>query len=87
MQAQLLTNWRMRRSWPENIEAKTALSQVLISQKKFGDVVELLEPVVNSSRNNADVFESLAQAYRGLGRLKDAQSAEARAKARQKPKS
>jgi len=42
---------------------------------------------VDSSSNNADVFESLAQAYRGLGRLKDAQSAEARAKARQKPKS
>jgi arylsulfatase A-like enzyme/cytochrome c-type biogenesis protein CcmH/NrfG len=70
---------------PENLEAKTALSQVLISMKKFADVVELLEPLAKSSSNNADVFESLAQAYSGLGRLKEAQRAEARVKALQKP--
>jgi arylsulfatase A-like enzyme/thioredoxin-like negative regulator of GroEL len=71
---------------PENVEAKTALSQVLLSEKKFADVVELLEPVANSSTKNADVFECLAQAYAGLGRSKEAQRAEARAKALQKPK-
>jgi cytochrome c-type biogenesis protein CcmH/NrfG len=71
---------------PENVEAKTALSQVLLSQKKFADVVELLEPVADTSSNNADVFEALGKAYRGLGRLQHAQRAEARAKALQKLK-
>ena len=71
---------------PENVEAKTTLSQVLISQKKFADVVELLEPIASSSSNNADVFESLAQAYSGLGRLNEARRAEARVKALKKPK-
>jgi tetratricopeptide (TPR) repeat protein len=69
---------------PDNVEAKTALSQVLFSQKKFADVVELLEPVANSSSKDADVFETLAKAYRGLGKLQKAQRAEARAKALQK---
>jgi tetratricopeptide (TPR) repeat protein len=66
---------------PENVEARTSLSKVLITQKKFADVVELLEPLAKSSRNNPDVFESLAQAYTGLGRLEDARRAEFRAKA------
>ncbi len=69
---------------PENVEAKTSLAKVLLSQKKFTDVVELLEPVAESSSNNADVFESLAQAYTALGRLADAQKSESRAKALRK---
>ncbi len=71
---------------PENVEAKTSLAKVLLSQKKFTDVVELLEAVAESSSNNADVFESLAQAYTGLGRLKDAQRAESRVKELRRPK-
>jgi arylsulfatase A-like enzyme/cytochrome c-type biogenesis protein CcmH/NrfG len=65
---------------PENIEAKIALSQVLISQKKLADVVDLLDPVANSASNDADVFATLAKAYQGLGQLQKAQHAEARAK-------
>jgi tetratricopeptide (TPR) repeat protein len=71
---------------PENVEAKTSLAKVLLRQKKFTDVVELLEPVAESSGNNADVFESLAQAYTGLGRLKDAQRAVSRVKESRRPK-
>jgi choline-sulfatase len=71
---------------PENVEAKMSLSLVLISQKKFADVLELLEPVASSPGNNADVFAALAQAYRGLGRSKDAKRAEARLKALRKPR-
>jgi tetratricopeptide (TPR) repeat protein len=71
---------------PENVEAKTSLAKVLLRQKKFTDVVELLEPVAESSGNNADVFESLAQAYTGLGRLKDAQRAVSRVKELRRPK-
>jgi choline-sulfatase len=69
---------------PENVEAKTALSQVLLSEKKFADVVELLEPIAKSS-DNADVFACLAQAYSGLGRSKEAQRAEARVKSLKRP--
>jgi len=58
----------------------------LISQKKFADVVELLEPVASSHGNNADVFAALAEAYRGLGRSKDAERAEVRVKALRNPK-
>jgi choline-sulfatase len=65
---------------PESVEARTSLSAVLISQKKFADVVDLLEPLTKSSGKNPDVFESLAQAYAGLGRLEDAKRAESRVK-------
>ena len=71
---------------PENVEAKVSLSQVLISQQKFDDVLELLEPVANSPGHNAGVFAALAEAYRGLGRSKDAERAEARVKALRRPK-
>ena len=71
---------------PENVEAKVSLSQVLISQKQYVDAVELLEPVASSSGNNADVFAALAAAYRGLGRSKDAERAEARSNALRKQK-
>ena len=71
---------------PENVEVEISLSHVLISQKKFADVVELLEPVASSSGNDADVFAALAEAYRGLGRTKDAERAEARVKALRKPR-
>jgi predicted Zn-dependent protease len=71
---------------PENVQAKVSLSSVLISQKKFADVVELLEPVASSSGNNADVFAVLAEAYRGLGRSKDAERAKVRGKALRNPK-
>jgi choline-sulfatase len=66
---------------PENVDAKSSLAKVLISQKKFADVVELLEPVVQASVNDADVFLLLAQAYTGLGRREDARRAELRAQA------
>jgi choline-sulfatase len=71
---------------PENVEARTSLSKVLISQKRFADAVELLEPLAKSSSNDADVFDSLAQAYTGLGRIEGARRAQLRAKALRKPK-
>jgi len=71
---------------PENVEAKTSLSKVLISQKRFADVVELLEPLAKSSSNDPDVFDSLAKAYTGLGRIEDARWAQLRARALRRPK-
>jgi predicted Zn-dependent protease len=66
---------------PQNVEAKTSLAKVLISQKKFADVVELLEPVATSDGKDADVFTLLARAYSRLGRHEDARRAEVRARA------
>jgi arylsulfatase A-like enzyme/cytochrome c-type biogenesis protein CcmH/NrfG len=71
---------------PESAEAQLSLSQVLLRQKKFADVVDLLEPAANSSGDNADLLEALAKAYRGIGRVKDAQRTEARVRAMRKPK-
>jgi choline-sulfatase len=66
---------------PENVEAKTSLAKVLLTQKKFADVVELLEPLAESSARDADVFALLAQAYAGVGRREDARRAESHAQA------
>jgi Flp pilus assembly protein TadD len=53
----------------------------LLTQKKFADVVELLEPLAQSSPNEADVFALLGQAYAGVGRRQDARRAESQAQA------
>ena len=71
---------------PEDMEAKTSLARVLISQKKFTDVVELLEPLAQTAINDANVFALLAQAYSGLGRREDARRAESHAQALRRPK-
>jgi len=64
---------------PENVEARTSLAKVLLTQKKFADAVELLEPLARSSPNEADVFALLAQAYAGVGRREDARRAQSQA--------
>src|SRR6267378_2811988 len=66
---------------PENVEARISLGKVLLTQKKFADVVELLEPLAQSSPNEADVFALLAQAYAGVSRRQDARRAESQAQA------
>jgi len=66
---------------PDNVEAKTSLAKIFLSQKKFGDVVELLEPLATAASKDADVFALLARAYSGLRRPEDARRAEGRARA------
>lgn len=73
-------------SQPGNAEAQMELAKALNHQKKFADVVELLEPIAESSSNAPEMFQLLSQAYAGLGRRQDAQRAELRAKALQKSK-
>jgi len=65
---------------PDNVEAKTSLAKIFLSQKKFGDVVELLEPLATAASKDADVFALLARAYSGLRRPEDARRAEGRAR-------
>jgi len=71
---------------PGSIEAQIGLAKAVVRQKKFGDAVELLEPIAGSSTGDPEMFELLAEAYAGLGRRQDAQRAELRAKALQKSK-
>ncbi len=65
---------------PGSSEAQTNLAKTLMRQKKFEEAAELLEAVAEPSSRNPEIYELLAQAYTGLGRLRDAQRAELRAK-------
>jgi len=71
---------------PGSSEAQIDLAKALNRQKKFADVVELLETVADSSNSDAEMFVVLAEAYTGLGRRQDAKRAESRARALQKSK-
>ncbi len=71
---------------PGSPQAQIALARAQIRQKKFTDAVELLEPIANSSSDDAEMFVLLASAYTGLGRRQDAQRAELRAKELRKSK-
>jgi arylsulfatase A-like enzyme/Tfp pilus assembly protein PilF len=65
---------------PASAEAQTGLARALLNEKKFADAAEFLKESVKSSGSNADLYELLAQAYRGLGKQVKAQQAETRAK-------
>jgi len=65
---------------PTDIEGQLGLAKAQIAQSKFTEAVSGLQDLAKSQANNADVFDLLAQAYRGLGKGPEAQRAEARAK-------
>lgn len=65
---------------PSSVEGQIGLAKALLRQKKFGDAVEFLRESATSSGNNADFFELLAQAYMGLGKPRQAQAAEEKAR-------
>jgi predicted Zn-dependent protease len=65
---------------PESVEAQLGLARVKIAGGLFNDAVEQLETLSKSQSNNAEIFELLAQAYRGIGKNDAAQKAETRAR-------
>ena len=65
---------------PANVEGQLGLAKAQIAQSKFSEAVSGLQEAAKSQPSNADVFDLLAQAYRGLGKSLEAQRAEARAK-------
>jgi len=65
---------------PTNVEGQLGLAKAQIAQSKFTEAVSGLQDLAKSQTSNADVFDLLAQAYRGLGKGPEAQRAEARAK-------
>ncbi|HYA25619.1 MAG TPA: sulfatase-like hydrolase/transferase [Terriglobales bacterium] len=64
---------------PKNAEAQLSRGKVLVAQQKFSEAVDMLLPLTRSEPANADAYTLLAQAYSGLGKKKEAQSAEMRA--------
>jgi arylsulfatase A-like enzyme/Tfp pilus assembly protein PilF len=67
------------------LDAKSAAAQIGLARAQviagsFADAVQQLEPLTASEPNNAQVFETLAQAYQGLGKTAEAQKAADRAK-------
>ena len=67
-----------------NEEARLGLAEAQIQQKNFSEPLPDLEALTKSSPNNAAALRLLARAYRGLGRERDAQQAEAKAAAAEK---
>ena len=65
---------------PTDVEAQFGLAKAQIAQSKFTEAASGLQDLAKSQAQNPDVFDLLAQAYRGLGRGPEAQRAEARAK-------
>ena len=65
---------------PANVEGQLGLAKVKIAQSNFAEAATELEELAKSQRDNADLFDLLAQAYRGSKKSLEAQRAEARAK-------
>jgi choline-sulfatase len=64
---------------PKNAEAQTSLADVLVAQKKFPEAVQQLEPLTRTHPTK-HLYEILSKAYAGMGRQREAEKAQARAK-------
>ena len=53
---------------PANVEGQFGLAKAQIAQSKFAEAVQGLQEAAKSQPSNAEVFDVLAQAYRGLGK-------------------
>jgi len=62
-----------------SLEAQLGLASAQIANGNFGEAVQQLEPLARTHARNAEAFELLAQAYKGLGKMVEAQRAESRA--------
>jgi arylsulfatase A-like enzyme/Flp pilus assembly protein TadD len=65
---------------PQNVAAKLGLIRILIAQDKAAAAIPQLLQLAKSDSQNAEVFERLGQAYRRIGKILEARTAEARAK-------
>lgn len=72
---------------PTSVDAQLGAVKTLIAEGNFADAAQQIEPLSKSQPDNPDVFDTLAQVYRGLGKTDAAQQAEHQASAlRQKSK-
>jgi arylsulfatase A-like enzyme/Flp pilus assembly protein TadD len=63
-----------------SIEGQLGVAKAQIAEGNFNEAAQQLESLSKSQSRNPEVFELLAQAYRGLGKKVEAEQAEARAK-------
>jgi len=63
-----------------SIGAQVGAARAQIAEGNFTSAVAQLEPLTKSQPANAQVFEALSQAYAGMGKTAEAESAAARAK-------
>jgi len=64
---------------PQNVEAQIGVCSVQIAESSFAAAIQQLEPLAKAQPKNAGVFELLAQAYKGMGKNGEAESAQSRA--------
>ena len=64
---------------PESVEARLVLARALIASSNFNEALQQLGPLAKSQPRNAELFELLAKVYSGLGKIEDAQRAQAKA--------
>jgi predicted Zn-dependent protease len=69
---------------PVNRDALLGLAQEHLEDRRFADVVELLEPHVKDASASVDELQVLAQAYASLGRTADAEKVRAQMKTLQR---
>ena len=64
---------------PKSAAARVELARMLLGEKRYADAASQLERASQAERQTAEVYDLLANAYRGLGRVAEAQRAEAQA--------
>ena len=69
---------------PNSVDGQLGLTRAQIGLKNFADAAHGLEGLSKSLPRNPDVFDLLAEAYRGLGKSAQAQQAETHAQALRK---
>jgi choline-sulfatase len=65
---------------PQNAEGQLWLARAQIASGNFIEALRKLESLSKSQTDNAEVFESMAQAYSGLGKIEEAERAGSRAR-------
>ena len=65
---------------PANVDGQLGLARAQIAKSSFAEAAQGLEQLAKTQRDNADVYDLLAQAYRGMKKGLEAQRSEARAK-------
>jgi len=65
---------------PNSIPAQLGTARALMAQGKTGQALQQLTPLTESNPKDPEIFDLLAQAYRGVGKPQEAEKAEAQAR-------
>jgi predicted Zn-dependent protease len=62
-----------------NLQAQLGAARAQIAEGRASEALDELTPLAGTQTGNPEIFDLLAQAYKSLGKPKEAQDAEARA--------